>query len=171
MDTLDERILLIWLAATLVVASTLGLVVGIVDQLFVGTGVWVGPTAFVAATLTGSVYVSVRYRTFRFECGPDVLYIERGVFTRVQTVVQVASVLRIDVCRGPIEGVVGLQRLVVHSAGTPSATVAIPGLSADRAQTLQDRLQANPTWREIAAEPDRLSDQYGSSRTSDPESS
>lgn len=152
MESIDEQILLIWLAAALVVASALGLAVGVVDQLFVGIGIWLGPAVFIAATFLGSVYVGARYRTFKFECSPHALYLERGVFTRVQTVVQVASIRRVDVRRGPIERLVGLQRLVVHSAGTPSATVAIPGLSAERARTLQDRLQARSMRREIATE-------------------
>lgn len=141
MDALDERILLVWLLATLTVASTVGLAVGVADFLFVGVGAWVGPGAFIATTFLGSLYTGVRYRTFGFECSSDALYVEQGVFERVRTVVPLAYVRRVDVRRGPLERLVGLQRLVVYPAGSQAGTVTIPGLSADRATTLQDRLQ------------------------------
>lgn len=152
MDTLDERILVIWLFVTLSVAVAVGLVVGVVDRLFVGVGAWLGPATFVSTTFVGSVHATACYRTYRFEFDSDTLYLERGVVTRVRTVVPVSTVYRVDVRRSPFERLVGLQRLVVYPDGPRSAAVAIPGLSDDRARGLQDRLRANPQRQTITAE-------------------
>ena len=171
MDTLDERILPLWLAATLVVATAIGLAVGVADALFVGVGAWLGPAAFVATMFLGSLYVVARYRTFRFEFDRDTIYIERGVFTRVRTGIPVTYVRRVDVRRGLFGRLVGLQRLVVYTVGSGRATVAVPGLSSDRATALQDRLQTGPMRRQAAIEPDGTIPQYDSSTTSDPASS
>lgn len=142
METPDERILVIWLVATLAVASAIGVGVGVADALFVGVGAWVGPTAFVLATFLGSLYAALRFRTFRFECSQDTLYLERGVFVQVRSVVPVTYVRRVDVRRRPFERLVGLDRLVVYTVGSRRSTVTIPGLQTDRARTLQDQLRS-----------------------------
>lgn len=152
MGTLDERILLVWLGATVCVTSIFGLAVGVADHLFVGIGIWLGPAVFVVTTFLGVCYDVLRYRAFRFECRPDALYLERGGFTHVRTVVPVADIRRVDVRCGPLERLVGLKQLVVYPVGGPSATVAIPGLSADHAYSLQDRLQGSLVGREMLAE-------------------
>lgn len=153
MESPDERILLVWLVATLAVASAVGLAVGVADRLYVGVGVWLGPAAFVAAAFGGSLYAAARFRAYRFEWGHDVLYLERGVVTQVRTVVPLAYVRRVDVRDGPFERLVGVQRLVVYADGPRNATVTVPGLSAERARRLQDRLRPGPERPEIAVEP------------------
>lgn len=141
MDSLDERILLVWLVATLAVASAIGVSFGVADALFVGVGVWVGPAAFVAATFFGSLYAALCFRAFRFECSRDAIYLERGVLSRVRTVVPLVYVHRVDVRRSPLERLVGLERLVIYTVGNRRACVTISGLSPDRATTIQDWLR------------------------------
>ena len=50
-------------------------------------------------------------------------------------------VQHIDTQRNPIERVFGLGRVVVYTAGSRGADVAIPGLTPDRASDLQHRLR------------------------------
>ena len=82
----------------------------------------------------------------------DDLYLERGVLTRVNTVVPFVRVQHVDTQRGPVERAVGLASVVVYTAGSRGADVTIPGLTPDRADALQEKL------RRLAIESERESD-------------
>ncbi|WP_435096450.1 PH domain-containing protein [Halarchaeum sp. P4] len=144
MEELHPRALLLWSAGAAISAAVLGAVAGVLS--------WVGPVpvspvlaasgVFGVALVLGVGYASLRYRAWRFEVREDTLYIERGVFTRVRTVVPYVRVQHVDSQRGPLERVLGLGTVVVYTAGSRGADVAIPGLAAERASDLQERLRA-----------------------------
>jgi membrane protein YdbS with pleckstrin-like domain len=46
----------------------------------------------------------------------------------------------VDLHRGPLERAFGLASLILHTAGTHEARITIPGLDADEAVRLRDRL-------------------------------
>lgn len=146
MEALHPRVRLLWAAGAAVSAAVLAAVAGAftwVDPLSFGLPpVLVGGVVFVAALALGVGYASVRYRAWRFEVREDTLYLERGVFTRVRTVVPYVRVQHVDSQRGPLERVLGLSTVVVYTAGSRGADVAIPGLAAARASDLQERLRA-----------------------------
>jgi membrane protein YdbS with pleckstrin-like domain len=50
-------------------------------------------------------------------------------------------VQHVDSRKGPLERVLGLGRVVVYTAGSRGADVAIPGLLADRADDVQETLR------------------------------
>lgn len=150
MERLNPRVRVVWVVAALVRALVLGvLLVG--GALFVSrSGVWENePSWFlpgvVAVALAWGTFVTVvawlRYGVWRFEVQADGLYIERGVFTRVTTVVPFVRVQHVDSQRGPLERLVSLATVVVYTAGSRSADVAIPGLTPDRAEGLREELR------------------------------
>lgn len=152
MERLDPRVRVVWLGGALVTAIVLGgLVAGI--ALFTPDTVTprsltpvYGVFAFALVALLGGVFAVLRYRVFRFEVREDTLFIQRGVLTRVRTVVPYVRVQHVDTQRGPLERVVGLSTVVVYTAGSRGADVSIPGLTPERADELQASL------RELAIE-------------------
>lgn len=146
MERLHPNVRTVWVFGAVVTASIVGAVLFAVDRLVISTGSWPALTAFVGIALFGVGYTIFRYRIWRFEVREDTLYIERGVFTRVKTVVPFVRVQHVDSQRGPIERLVGLASVVVYTAGSRGADVTIPGLTPERAESLQERL------RELAIE-------------------
>ena len=52
-------------------------------------------------------------------------------------------VQHIDVHQGPIERAYGLATLVLHTAGTHNASVALPGLGHDDALAMREDIRAH----------------------------
>jgi len=141
METLNPRIRLVWGVGVLALAAVLGVGVGVADRFALGIGAWIAIAVGLAVLAVGVVYVLVKYRVWRFEVREDDLYLERGVLTRVNTVVPFVRVQHVDTQRGPIERAAGLSSVVVYTAGSRGADVTIPGLTPDRADALQERLR------------------------------
>jgi membrane protein YdbS with pleckstrin-like domain len=105
---------------------------------------------FVLLVLFGVVRALLLYRSWTYVVRADSLFLGRGVFTRVRTVVPYVRVQHIDTKRSPLERLLGLSTLVVYTAGSRGADVTIPGLTPDRAATLQQRLERLTTESEEA---------------------
>ncbi|WP_435115700.1 PH domain-containing protein [Halolamina sp. C58] len=108
----------------------------------------IGVAAFALFALFGVVRAVLLYRSWEYVVRADSLFLSRGVFTRVRTVVPYVRVQHIDTTRSPLERVLGLSTLVVYTAGSRGADVTIPGLTPDRASTLQERLERLTTESE-----------------------
>lgn len=141
MERLDSRVRLVWLAVALLVALVVGVVVGIAERFFLEFGLWVGPAVFVVVAIVGVGYALARYRIWRFEVEDDAVTLERGVITRVTSVVPFVRVQHVDTQRGPIERLAGLSSVVVYTAGSKGADVTIPGLTPERADAMQAQLR------------------------------
>ena len=148
METLHPRVRLVWGVGTLVSVTFLAVVVAVADRFALGFGVWVAAAVAVLGLLVGVALVAARYRVWRFEVREDDLYLERGVLTRVTTVVPFVRVQHVDTQRGPVERAVGLASVVVYTAGSRGADVTIPGLTPERADDLQERLRRLTTESE-----------------------
>jgi len=83
-----------------------------------------------------------RYRAWGYAEGEDELAVRRGVLVRTRTIVPFGRVQHIDVAQGPIERRYGLATLILHTAGTRSASVALPGLRHADAEAMRDRIRA-----------------------------
>lgn len=150
MERLNPRVRIVWLVAAAISASILGAIL-VGSATFVRTtgaidGVpdTVVPVAVGLAVVYGISTVTVawlRYGVWQFEVREDALYIERGVFTRIKTVAPYVRVQHVDSRRSPIERAVGLATVVVYTAGSRSADVAIPGLTPNRAEHLREELR------------------------------
>ncbi|GGM76685.1 membrane protein YdbS with pleckstrin-like domain [Halarchaeum rubridurum] len=145
MERLHTRVLLQWSAGALVTAVVLAAVAGVVASLdpvpVPVSPLAVAGVAFGIVFVLGVAYAVLRYRSWRYEVRADTLYIERGVLTRVETVVPYVRVQHVDSQRGPLERLLGLGTVVVYTAGSRGADVSIPGVAAERATALQERLR------------------------------
>jgi hypothetical protein len=83
------------------------------------------------------------YAHTRYRLDQDGLQIARGVYWRSMTHVPRSRVQHTDVSQGPIERKYGLGTLVVYTAGTDHARIALPGLAWDTAIALRDELRTD----------------------------
>lgn len=98
--------------------------------------------ALLGALAAAALLPRRRYRAWGYRVEEDELHIRRGLLVRVRTVVPFVRVQHIDVAQGPIERLFGLATLVLHTAGTRGAAVALPGLAHEGAEALRDRIRA-----------------------------
>lgn len=83
----------------------------------------------------------LRYRFWRYNLRPEELYLERGILNRVRTIVPLRRIQHLDVSQDVIEREFDLGKLIVHTAGSRSSEVVLPGLRYDEAQALRDELK------------------------------
>ena len=86
------------------------------------------------------LWPAVRYRHIRYRLDAHGVTIRRGVVWRTVTSVPTSRVQHTDVSRGPLERYFDLATLVIHTAGTRDASVALSGLGHREAVALRDRL-------------------------------
>jgi len=139
--SLHPRIRTIWIARGVVWSLVLGAIA------FAAAWQWLEISLLVPATITIALlalfvtHAVLRYRAWQYEFREDAIYLERGVVTRVRTVVPFVRIQHVDTARGPIARVAGLSTLVVYTAGSRGADVTIPGIESDRATEHQRRLK------------------------------
>ena len=132
----------IWL---LVLAVPLAIVALIL--LFVATA---SPSALLALAAGALGYLAfsawclywpgLRYRHASYRLGERGLWIRRGVLWRYEISVPKSRVQHTDVSQGPIQRRFDLGTLVLHTAGTQNAAVALSGLPHDTALAIRDYL-------------------------------
>lgn len=98
------------------------------------------------AVLVGGVLYCVtwprlRYRAWGFVLRPEELYMEHGVVQHVRTIVPLRRIQHVDVSQDLIEREFALGRLVVHTAGSRSSDVVIPGLPLSEAEAIRDKIK------------------------------
>jgi hypothetical protein len=141
MNRLHPRVRLVWAARSVLSAAVVGVVL-VVAARFVPFVPREAPLALAAVLLVvGVVHAILRYRSWRYEVRDDAIYLERGVLTRVRTVVPFVRIQHVDSSRGPVERAVGLGRVVVYTAGSRGADVTVPGLTPSSADDLRERLK------------------------------
>lgn len=84
----------------------------------------------------------LRYKYWKFEVKEDEIYLERGIFTRIQTTAPFSRVQHIDVVQSILDRSFGLGKLVIYTAGTKGADLLIPGLPIQYAEYLRDYLKS-----------------------------
>lgn len=83
----------------------------------------------------------VRYRAWGYRLTGQELLLQHGVVNRVRTVVPLRRVQHLDVTQDVVEREFGLAKLIVHTAGTRSSEVVLPGLPIATADGLRDRIK------------------------------
>jgi len=139
--SLDPRIRAIWIVRTILIGLVLGLVLAAGVVQVVGVNPLVVAAAVVLPVLVLLPLPVLRYRIWCYEIREDAIYLERGVITRVRTVVPYVRIQHVDTSRGPIARATGLATLVVYTAGSRGADVTIPGLALADAEDHQARLK------------------------------
>lgn len=105
-------------------------------------GAFLAPVVLVALYLISRVPLR-RYQARGYQLGGDRLRVVRGLLFRSDTVVPFGRVQHIDVQQGPLERAYGLATLVLHTAGTHNASVALPGLGHDDAVAMREAIRAH----------------------------
>jgi membrane protein YdbS with pleckstrin-like domain len=130
--------------AVLAIVTIIGLIVAVFlsdwrgPSVLIAVGGWfvlVSLLAVVTQVLPAKHYERRRYRLSETE-----LRIRRGLLFHVEISVPYSRIQHTDVSRGPIERSFGLATLIVHTAGTENASVALDGLPAARAYRIRDLL-------------------------------
>jgi len=140
-NRLHPRVRVVWAVQAAITAVVVGLVVFAVSRFAIALPMWAPIAAFAVFLVAGVGLALLRYRVWRYEVRDDALYLERGVFTRVRTVVPFVRLQHVDSSRGPVERLVGLASTVVYTAGSRGADVTVPGLTPDGADGLRERLK------------------------------
>jgi membrane protein YdbS with pleckstrin-like domain len=141
MTRLNPRVRLVWAAQSAVTAAVIGAVLALVARLVSSVPVQLPLAVAAVLLLVGVVHAVLRYRSWQYEVRDDAIYLERGVLTRVRTVVPFVRIQHVDSSRGPVERAVGLGRVVVYTAGSRGADVTVPGLTPTSADDLRERLK------------------------------
>ncbi|WP_057882317.1 PH domain-containing protein [Tsuneonella troitsensis] len=105
-------------------------------------GAFFVPFVLAAAWLIARVPLR-RHAARGYDLGADRLRVVRGLLFRSDTVVPFGRVQHIDVTQGPLERMFGLATLVVHTAGTHNASVALPGLAQADAASMRESIRAH----------------------------
>lgn len=139
-ERLDPRIITVWRLQYLVRAGVVALVTFFFIQ---GAPVAVTAAAVVVfAAYLGAALIApgARYRRWEYAARESDLVLRRGVLVRTVSLVPYSRIQHVDTRRGPIERTLGLASVVVYTAGSVGAALVIPGLDAERADALRDRL-------------------------------
>jgi len=146
MKPLDPR--QIWVVRIHVALTFLFILVAVIaiDRSFaaeLGAASGVAPLPLLAIAVLAIIFMpGRRYRAWGFVEEDDELHIRHGLWIRVQTAVPFGRVQHIDVAQGPIERRFGLARLILHTAGTRSAAIPLPGLAHSDAEAMRDRIRS-----------------------------
>jgi membrane protein YdbS with pleckstrin-like domain len=120
--------------ASLVAVVVLGLVLDVTA--------WLVALALVAVLLAGAwgwLLVGRNARRWGYAERDEDLYITRGALVRRLVVVPYGRMQYVDVQAGPLDRAYGIARVQLHTA-SPGTSAHIPGLPADEAARLRDRL-------------------------------
>jgi len=98
-------------------------------------------TVLVLGLLYTFVWPRLRYRAWGFALRPEELYTEHGVLNHVRTVVPLRRIQHVDVSQDLVEREFALGRLVVHTAGSRSSDVVVPGLPLAEAERIRDEIK------------------------------
>lgn len=140
---LDPRVRTLWwtVGALLVVPPTiLAFGVGLFLDPPGGAGLLAGGVALVCAVLAG-VVPAVRYRRWGYALRDRDLAIRHGVLWVTVSVIPYSRLQFVDTQQGPLDRLFGLSQLVVHTAAL-GVSGRLPGLDAQRAEELRERLAA-----------------------------
>jgi uncharacterized protein len=123
---------------TLLVVATVG--IGML-WLLVGSTVWVAVAA--ALVLVVGVwqwwFIGRVVARWGYAEQDDELYITRGALIRTFVAVPYGRMQYVDVAAGPLDRMLGIATVHLHTA-SPGTTAVIPGLVAEEAARLRDRL-------------------------------
>lgn len=104
---------------------------------------WLAPGAVaVAGLILAMLLPRRRFRAWGYGLGEEELFIRAGLLTRWRTVVPFSRVQHIDVSQGPIERRYALGKLTLHTAGTRTAAVWVPGLDYAEAERIRDLIRS-----------------------------
>ena len=146
---LDPRVVKLWRITHLIgTAVLLGLLLipALIVTLNVSSALpWVLCSWLAVAALRFGLLIWIpprSYRAWGYRIDDRVLETRNGIWWRAVHLLPLSRLQHVDLNRGPLERAHGLASLTLHTAGTHDAALVIPGLEADDAVRLRDRLVA-----------------------------
>ncbi|NOY26890.1 MAG: PH domain-containing protein [Oligoflexia bacterium] len=145
-QALDPRVVTLWRLQRLVSLGLVGLpmAVAIAVGLNMIAPSWVGLSAGLLLVLwrliLAMLWPTLMYRHFRYRVRDHDLLVQNGVLFRRWTSVPHSRIQHVDTRQGPLERLLGLQRLAVYTAAGMSADGSVPGLAEQDAERLRDQL-------------------------------
>src|SRR5262245_10489742 len=144
---LDSRVINLWRISSLIGFGVLLLSV-LIPVAAVGVAepralVWLasGWLVMAAAAVWFCLWYPPRlYRTWGYRIDMKVLETRSGLVFQRARLLPLSRLQHVDIERGPLERMFGLAALILHTAGTHSANIRIPGLEAAEATRLRDHL-------------------------------
>jgi uncharacterized protein len=115
------------------------LVAGIVLLVFVPLAGAIVLAVALAGFIAAEVVALRRYRAWGYSERAEDLLVRRGVMVQRLSVVPYGRMQFVDVVAGPLERRFGLATVRLHTAAAAS-DARVPGLPADEAERLRDRL-------------------------------
>jgi uncharacterized protein len=92
-----------------------------------------------ALVALGAALPPIAYERWRFALRERDLWIRQGILLRSVSVIPYRRLQFVDTEQGPLARLFGLSELVVHTAA-PGTSGRVPGLDADEAERLRERL-------------------------------
>jgi membrane protein YdbS with pleckstrin-like domain len=86
------------------------------------------------------LWPGLRYRFWRWQVEADRVLIVKGVVWRSRSLIPRVRIQHVDTRSSPLQRWLGLNSLVIYTAGTRGADVEIPGLAADEAERMREEL-------------------------------
>ena len=104
--------------------------------------------AIIVPVLLSAAWVILRVPLRRhaargYDMGSDRLRVVRGLWFHSDTVVPFGRVQHIDLSQRPLERAFGLATLTVHTAGTHTSSVSLPGLAQADAAAMREAIRAH----------------------------
>jgi len=99
-----------------------------------------GAVPWLVAGLVGLRIPGRRYAAWRYRVTSDALRLDRGVMFRVESVVPYTRIQHVDTEQGPLERLLGLSHVTVHTASGSGSSLTIPGLTPEDGHALREHL-------------------------------
>jgi membrane protein YdbS with pleckstrin-like domain len=93
---------------------------------------------FVLAVVLSATVPYLRYRRWRYEIRERDLFLSRGSWFYVLTLIPFDRIQYVETQQGPLDLAFGLMQLIVYTAAGKAAR--IPGLAPDEAEALREEL-------------------------------
>ena len=134
---------LIWVAEAQVAIGTLvAVAICAAVRAFVGGSLpWLAAAVFVAVGLVRAVVAVRSIRSWGYAERDEDLLVRHGLLVRRLSIVPYGRMQFVDVTAGPVERMLGLATVTLHTAAAAS-DARVPGLPGPEAARLRDRLAA-----------------------------
>lgn len=150
-NRLDRRVMLAWwisglLSSAILIALGAGVLLSVRAEL-VERKLW-QPVLWLALGLAAMKVVwtivspPLAWHRWRWGMDDELLVLRWGILWHHERAIPISRLQHVDLSRGPIERLLGLTTLIVHTAGTTSASFDLPGLADAQARSLRDRILA-----------------------------
>lgn len=150
MQPLAPQVLVLWVASGLITLVVVALVSGGCEWLWLRNTRWYARLGVPAGVFTGLtttllgvvplVMVPLRYRRWSYAIRREDVLIQSGVIWRVRRSIPRSRVQHVDIRSGPLDRMLGVVQVDLHTAGSLEAVASIPGLTPEAAESLRGAL-------------------------------